>query len=343
MQRIDPITDVRWKQFLDEQPTASIFHTPEWLRALRDTYGYEPLAFVPASPREEIRNALVFCQIDSWLTGRRLVSVPFSDHAGLLANEPGELNCMLSSLRDQLKTQSNKYIEIRPTSAVPEGDSSFGESEEYCWHRLSLEPSIDNLFQSFHKSCIQRKIKRAAREKLDYTEGRSELLIKQYYRLLLITHSRHGLPPQPISWFRNLVDCMGEAIKIRIASKNGRPIAGMITLAYKKTMVYKYGCSDADFHNLGGMMLLFWKTIQEAKSLGFSELDMGRSDMDNPGLIAFKDHWGANRSALKYWRYPATVLANASKRRLRWAKRLFGVVPASTLPLAGKLLYRHAG
>ena len=198
-------------------------------------------------------------------------------------------------------------------------------------------------FRSFHKSCIQRKIRRAEREKLDYAEGRSETLIRQFYRLLLLTHQRHRLPPQPISWFRNLSECLGETMKIRIASKNGRPIAGIVTLSYKTSIVYKYGSSDSTYHRLGGMAFLLWKTIQEAKTSGFMELDMGRSDCDNSGLVAFKEHWGGKRSTLTYWRYPTGLITDPKRWGLKAAKRMFVVVPTSALPAAGRLLYRHVG
>ena len=55
---------------------------------------------------------------------------------------------------------------------------------------------------------------------------------------------------------------------------------------------------------LGGMPFLFWRLIQDARARGFAELDLGRSDVDQPGLIAFKDHLGATRSTLTYYRYP---------------------------------------
>ena len=109
-----------------------------------------------------------------------------------------------------------------------------------------------------------------------------------------------------MSWFQNLSDYLGENMKIRIASKDGQPIAGMLTLLISSRWTYKYGCSDARYHNLGGMAFLFWKTIQEAKRSGLEELDMGRSDLESAGLVTFKEHWGAERMTLKYWRYPAS-------------------------------------
>lgn len=235
-------------------------------------------------------------------------------------------------------------MEIRPLESLPPGSEPFAGSKLFYYHRIDLRGDLDSLFRSFHPSCVQRKVRRAEREKLDYTEGRSQNLVQQFYRLLLHSRHRYGLPPQPVSWFRNLVSCLGPNLKIRLASRNGTPICGIITLTHKKTMVYKYGCSDPRQHKLGGMALLFWKTIQEAKDRGFEELDMGRTDCDEPGLIAFKEHWNATRTLLTYCRYPAASPVTAGDTwQLKVAKKIFGVVPVPTLATAGKFLYRHVG
>ena len=55
-------------------------------------------------------------------------------------------------------------------------------------------------------------------------------------------------------------------------------------------MVYTYGGSDAKFNNLGGTPMLFWRMIKEANDAGAEELNLGRSDLDNQGLITFKEH-----------------------------------------------------
>ena len=111
-----------------------------------------------------------------------------------------------------------------------------------------------------------------------------------------LTRRRHGLPPQPLAWFRNLVACLGDRVLIHMASKDGQPIASILTLSFKKTMFYKYGGSDAVHHRSGAMPFLFWRLIQDAQARGFVELDLGRSNVDQPGLIAFKEHFGATRS-----------------------------------------------
>jgi len=159
---------------------------------------------------------------------------------------------------------------------------------------------------------------------------------------LLLTRRRHGVPPQPVEWFRNLIACLGDRVKIRVALHGGHAIASLITLAYGRAVVYKYGCSDAEAHHLGGMPFLFWKTIQDAKGAGFETLDFGRSDLDNSGLITFKERWGATRSSLTYFRASAHPYRNVlGKHRLAIPRSVVMRLPDSALIAAGRLLYRH--
>jgi hypothetical protein len=76
----DPLKDPRWDRFLSMEARSSIFHAKAWLLALNRTYGDVPVGYTFAADGEESQNAVVFCRIKSWLTGNRLVSIPFSDH-----------------------------------------------------------------------------------------------------------------------------------------------------------------------------------------------------------------------------------------------------------------------
>src|ERR1019366_5150056 len=75
-----------------------------------------------------------------------------------------------------------------------------------------------------------------------------------------------------------------------------------------------------------------------------SEFDLGRSDCDNPGLIRFKDRWGATRSMLTYLRFPSRHPQTVSKAaQAPIVKYLFACVPDSLLAAAGRVLYKHIG
>jgi lipid II:glycine glycyltransferase (peptidoglycan interpeptide bridge formation enzyme) len=344
--KFDPTTDSRWATFLEQHSDASVFHTKEWLRTLQQTYGYKPVAY-STSNGNELTNAVVFCQIESRLTGKRLVSLPFSDHCQPLASGK-DLREILNYLQDNCNTERFKYVELRPIvldTCMDERKQPFVLSERFSLQRVDLRPELNALYKNFHDSCIRRKVKRADREGLLYDMGRSEELQKKFRHLLLLTRRRHKLPPQPSSWLRNIVNSLGEMVTIHVLSKSDMPVASIVTLKYKSFLVYKYGCSDTQFNNIGATPLLFWKLIQQAKAENAQTLDLGRSSCDDLGLIAFKEHLGAVSSELSYYRNRIStkqkLLPNIGVSVL--ARQALVHLPDPLFSKVGQLLYRHIG
>src|SRR5437867_13337103 len=79
MQQIDPLTYPDWNACLLATPSASIFHTTNWLRVLQESYGYRPYYFA-CFKAQQLTALLAFMEVKSWLTGGRGVSLPFSDY-----------------------------------------------------------------------------------------------------------------------------------------------------------------------------------------------------------------------------------------------------------------------
>jgi hypothetical protein len=95
--------------------------------------------------------------------------------------------------------------------------------------------------------------------------------------------------------------------------------------------------------------LLLWKSIQDAKRDGLRLFDLGRSDWKNPGLITFKDRWGASRSVLTYSRIGESTSASSGRlsQRANWqdriARPLSRHLPDRMFRSFGTLMYRHIG
>src|SRR5579863_4597345 len=118
---IDPIQDARWLALVQRHPQASAFHLPGWLEALRRTYGYQPFVLTTSEPDGELQNGVVFCRINSRLTGRRWVSLPFSDHCEPLLDGAQDFEQVLAWLESAAEREELKYIEIRPANTTLEG------------------------------------------------------------------------------------------------------------------------------------------------------------------------------------------------------------------------------
>ena len=114
---VDPLRDTRWPSLLRRHPRATVFQAPAWLSALRRTYGYEAVVFTTCSPAEELSNGWVFCRIHSWLTGRRMVSLPFSDHCDPLEDRSDAVREISFFLVEKARKENWNYIETRPVHA----------------------------------------------------------------------------------------------------------------------------------------------------------------------------------------------------------------------------------
>ena len=348
-QCIKPLNDPRWDKFLAKHPRASMFHSSPWLEALSRTYGFQPIAYSTSCAEQELENAIVACRVESWQTGRRLVSLPFSDHCEPLVDTKEDQEILTAALVREIEDQRWRYLEIRPLEPFEIVTSLAHTAVTYAFHQLDLGPHIDTIFRRFHKSSTQRKIRRAERERLTYREGSTKTLLDDFFRLFTLSRKKQGLAPQSKQWFANLMDCFGDALKVRVVFKDGQAIAAMITIRHKDTLTYKYGCCDARFNNLGCMHLLFWNVIQDAKAAGLRFLDFGRTNSDQQGLITFKNRWGATQSVLTYSRYGAAKKSthvfdlHTSKWKSRVTKYALQHVSPVFLPMIGQMLYKHIG
>lgn len=341
---LDPITDDRWHEFVETHPDSSVFHRREWLKSLSDTYGYRPVVFTHSPPKSKLSDGIPFCEVKSWITGKRLVSLPFSDHSEPLLGGREDDGEFASELAAELQKRHLQYLELRPLSW--QGPANlFAPAESFWIHKLDLRRSREDLFNNLHKSSLQRRIRKAERDQLEYERGSSATLIDDFCRLLLITRRRHHLLPQPRRWFDNLARNFESDFQIRIARKDGKSLAAIVTLRHRDKVVYKYGCSDEQYHHLAGMPFLFWKLIEESNAEQAVELDFGRTDLENEGLTRFKDQFGTVRTRLTYLRHPGARKKTASSIPTQFpvAGQIFSRLPESVCWRLGGLLYRHMG
>ena len=74
----------RWDRFVAECPEATFFHQSGWAGVIEEMFGYRTY-FLYAERSARIEGVLPLAFVDSWLTGRALVSLPFCIEAGVAA------------------------------------------------------------------------------------------------------------------------------------------------------------------------------------------------------------------------------------------------------------------
>jgi len=339
---VDPVAYPEWDSLVLGNADYTFFHSSAWAKVLVDSYGFRPAYFiVPEGSGLALMMPLM--EVASPLTGRRGVSLPFTDQCPVAASDAELWEQAVQAAVCHGETRRWRYIEWRDAGRL---DEALPASEAFYVHEVDLTASAEKLFTSLSDN-NRRNIKKAQREGAIIAVGSSPKDIDEFYRLNLVTRKRHGLPPQPHPFFRNVheqVLAKGQGIVVS-ASYQGRVVAASVFLHFGKRAIYKYGASDLAYQHLRPNNLIMWEAMTWYGARGFETFSLGRTEMDNPGLLQFKRTWGGKERMARYHRYdlrkgdyvPAPPPASA-----RFG-RLFSRLPAWMLRLVGRTLYKHAG
>jgi hypothetical protein len=337
---IEP-ADPRWMDFTLTCSQANIFHHPSWLELMHECYGYLPFILVVLDEHGNIQAGLPLLKVNSPLTGRRWVSLPFSDYCNPLYRDESALEELTCQLIHTFQSNRLKRIEIR--WKLPER-AGIQQISEFVIHTIQLDPDPAKVSKRFKRTHLQN-IHTAEERGVKVELGNQLEHLKVFYDLQLETRKRHGVPAQPWKYFELLWHHIVRAGMgfVLLAKKDDEYIAGMVYLGWGQTLIAKYAASREDRFNLRPNNLLFWEGIHWGCQNGFRVFDMGRTEVENGGLRNFKSRWGAVEEPLYYSTISSKPLKQSSNRLERILHSVIQRSPLWVCRLSGELFYRHVG
>jgi CelD/BcsL family acetyltransferase involved in cellulose biosynthesis len=342
---IDPKIDKRWDKFVDNHPGASIYHHSSWGDVIEQTYRYHPfyLAFENAESGN-FESIVPFFRIDSKLTGKRLISLPFTSYCNPLIENEQLDDAARFALRHHLDIN---HLELRFISNGNRVQADpYQQQSHFVTHILEIKSDLDEMFGSFHNTSVRHRIKRAERNQLTVRMAEKEQDLKAFYRLTTMTRKKHGLPPQPYRFFANMWKILQpkNLLILPVVEYQNSIIAAAVILKFKDTYYFEYSASDQRFLKLCPNHKLIWESIKLAHKDGAKYFDFGRSSQNHKSLIEFKERWAAKRYDLTYCFYPKAKRINTGGGKGRKILEFVnGHLPKSLLQLEGNLLYPHIG
>jgi lipid II:glycine glycyltransferase (peptidoglycan interpeptide bridge formation enzyme) len=234
-------------------------------------------------------------------SGRSGVSLPFTDHCKPIGSSNSELELTLKTAITLGKTFGWKYLDFRGNGSCFQHAPPF---TSYYNHILSLSQHEQEIFSSFRDSTI-RHVKKAIKSGVSIRNSHSLRSVKKFYRLHCFTRKRHGLPPQPFQFFRNIYQHIiaHQKGQIFLASHAENEIAGAIFFHFGRKAIFKYGASDKKYYDLRSNNLLMSEAINWYANRGYESMDFGRTDLSNNGLLQFKRGWGTTEQKINYYRF----------------------------------------
>ncbi|MDQ6626242.1 MAG: GNAT family N-acetyltransferase, partial [Verrucomicrobiota bacterium] len=333
-------SDSEWDQLVAKHADATVFHTSAWSRVLRETYRHEPLRLrFTAESRTD--GLIALHEVRSAITGRRGVSLPFSDLCpplGIGESNDQTLVQEIAALADERKWE---YFELRGAAFLRKIAPS---AANFYGHTLDLTPGFDEIEEQFAPA-VGRNIRKARRSEVRVEITRTEEAILQFYGLLARTRRRHGVPPQSRRFFRNIYRHLlkpGLGF-VALAHRHGTAIAGAVFFQFGANAVYKFGASDERQQEFRANNLVMREAIRHLSVSGARNLHFGRTAVDNDGLRRFKLAWGAQEEMIDYFRFERASgsWSTAEPDLAGRARRVFQHLPLAVNRLIGTIAYPH--
>ncbi len=343
MQIINPLEISNWNDLILKHKNYSFFHTQEWADVIAKSYGYEPLYFTIYSGTEILAGIPSF-YIKSYLTGNRLVSLPFSDFCEPIFLSVNDAEEIKKFIIDFAKRQKLKYVEFRSS------DTKFPfDAQEYMTdlrHILFLNKKEDELFKAFSEN-NRRNIKKASKSNVKVDVHNNTNGLNAFYDMFCVTRKKHGLPPQPFSFFQNIFDIiiqpgLGDII---LAEHDNKFIAGAVYFKVGKKVLYKYGASYPEFNDLRGNNAVMWFAIKKYLNEKYEEFDFGKTEALHEGLRKFKLGWNTVEKFIftTHFDLDKGEYLSVSTKTEGFHNKIFVNLPIQALKLIGGLLYKHIG
>lgn len=341
VEQLDPLEGTDWDRHVTGHPDHTVFHRGAWARVLHKSYGHDPVYLRFA--RGGITKALVpVMEVRRLLTGHRGVCLPFSDFCQPLVRDDDDLPAVRDHLATVATERGWKHLEIRGGAPAEGGRAGASAEKTFFGHELKLETAEDVQFSLF-PGAVRRAIRKAERSGVTVSVSRSWEAVRRFFDLHVRTRRRHGAPPQPLSFFREVFRELIEAGHgfVVIAETENRPVAGAVFLHSGKSALYKFGASDDAALGLRPNNLVMWEGIRTLIGTGCQTLHFGRSSGTNAGLRRFKRSWGASEFGIQYTRFRPSDRAwtPVQPDSPGFHEQVFRRLPLALNRLAGKVIY----
>jgi hypothetical protein len=342
LELVDPLTLPGWDEMLSGWREATFFHTSHWVRVLREAYGYRP-CYLASVENDHFKVLLPCMEVRSPFTGKRGVSLPFTDHCQPLLEDPKDCLELVERMVGRGREAGWRSIELRGVRALP---PDIPASSTWYGHTLDLSRGEQALRKGLRES-TRRNIRAAEKSGVQVTMETSAAALKGFYGLNCLTRKTHGLPPQPYHFFEKLhehVLAKGHGM-VAAARYEGMVIAASVFFNFRDKAVYKYGASDRRYQHLRANNLVMWEAIRWYARRGCQTLCFGRTEPENKGLLQFKRGWGAREETISYLKYDLrkSQFVTEQPKVTGFHNRVFRAMPLPLLRLAGELVYKHVG
>lgn len=283
-----------WGAYVAQHPRPTGYHEWVWRGVFTRAFGCEPV-YLSARRGDRLVGVLPTVFLDSWLFGRSLISLPYLNYGGVLADDGAAERALFDSALDIARRKRCRHVELRH---VEQHFADLPCKRHKVTMLLPLQPSAA-LWDALDRK-VRNQVRKAQKSDLTYAAGGRELL-DQFYAVFARNMRDLGTPVYSRRFFEEILAAFPDRARIHVVSLKTTPVAAGVTFETRGTVEIPWASSVRDFNALCPNHLLYWSIIAAACDRGCATFDFGRST-PNEGTYKFKQQWGAQPVPL-HWEY----------------------------------------
>ncbi|MGE4559150.1 MAG: FemAB family XrtA/PEP-CTERM system-associated protein [Desulfobulbus sp.] len=326
-----------WDAYVLNHPDGSLFHLDRWRQAIDRAFGHPSHALI-AEERGGVVGLLPLGEINSRFFGHYLVSAPFAELGGPLADTPETAVKLLEKAAEIGRERNCAYVELKnrqPLDGLPTKDLYVNFSK-------AILPEVEaNL------AAIPRKSRAAVRKGIDegLTAAFGHDQFDAFYEVMAQSYHQLGTPIFAKGFFRAFLEVFGDDVEVMVVrERTGVPVACVLTFYFKDRVMPYYAGSLWEYRRLCPNDFKYWELMKRACERGCKVFDYGRSKIDT-GSFSFKKHWGFEPTPLAYQYRLLSVdeMPNLSPANPKYQRKieLWRKMPLALTKLVGPPLARY--
>ncbi len=295
--RVEPVTSdfAAWDEYVLRHPASRGPHLSGWKSVIEKTFGHK-CYYLAAREGNTISGVLPLTHMRSRIFGTFLISVPYLNYGGILADNEAARDALFAAASELGKKLHVQHVELRHLSPqVPEVPTK----QHKVAMVLELPQDTEALFNSF-KAKLRSQIRKPQKEGLTARMGQQEEL-ENFYNVFAENMRDLGTPVYSKKFFAHILATFPQQAHLCTVYRGAEIMASGLVFGFRDTLEIPWASSLRKHNALAPNMLLYWSVLEFAVKQGYRHFDFGRCS-PNEGTFKFKEQWGAQPSAL-YWQY----------------------------------------
>lgn len=372
-----------WADYVKNHPHGSLYHLPQWKNCIERAYGHKTYCLMAVEGRKHadpydtnasisedeafqpvaIRGIVPLVHIRHFLFGNSLISMPFCDFGGILADDEEAEETLLRrviQLGYELKVARIEFRHTRSLQCLEKLAHGRGDGLNFegpspphpkcATFRdkvrllLPLPDSSEALMKSF-RSKLRSQIKKPLKHGMTTRIGGTEML-NDFYDVFLVNMRDLGSPVHSKKLLAAFLEEFSPKSRIVAVYKDGKPLAASVVVGFNDTLANPWASSLREYSSLSPNMLLYWSMLEYGCDNHYARFDFGRSSL-HESTYKFKEQWGAEPQTL-YWHHVAlggTPIENgrSEKDTYRMAIEYWKKLPVPITKVLGPAVRRYIG